>query len=52
MNLEISKLKSDNDTNRLITSQQNSSLFKLKEDLAKLYNENTSLRNENVSLIY
>jgi hypothetical protein len=48
MNIELAKLKSDNETNRVITSQQNSSLFKMKEDMAKLYNDNNSLRNENV----
>lgn len=45
----MNKLQKDNETNRMISSQQNSSLIKLKDQLSQLYNDINFVKNENVS---
>ena len=46
--MEFNKLKIDLDSNRVISTQQNNTLLKMKDDLGALYNENSYLKNENV----
>jgi len=50
LNHELGKLKSDSETNRVISSQQNNTLLKMKDDMTKIYNENSFLKNENSNL--
>ena len=49
MNDQLYSFKKDNETNKIITSQQNNILLKIKDDLTRLYNENSELKSQNVS---
>lgn len=41
-------MKNDLENTRSVTCQQNQTLMKFKDDLARLYNENAIIRKENV----
>jgi len=49
LNDQLYSFKKDNETNKIITSQQNNILLKIKDDLTRLYNENSELKSQNVS---
>lgn len=46
---ENKNLKCEIEDLRVLTSQQNHTLSKQKEDISRLYAENTYIKNENVS---
>ena len=42
-------LRKDNEASKVITTAQNNTLIKIKNDLAHLYNENSELKSQNLN---